>query len=100
HGGFIVGLAALATFSTVRMITDLLGGRGPWVGAKLFAVFGASTLVTIVTPYGLGAWHAVGHAIANPHTREVISDWQPLVRSLLETWRENHVGVVPSVLAI
>ena len=100
HGGFIVGLAALATFSIVRMTTDVLGGRGPWVGARLLAILGASTLVTLITPYGLGTWRAVGQAIANPHTREVINDWQPLTRSIIAMWRENHVGIAPAVLAI
>jgi hypothetical protein len=100
HGGFIVGLAALAIFSSVRVTTDMMGGRGPWVGARLFAILAASTLITLGTPYGIGTWEAVTHAMTNPHTREVIADWQPLSRSLGATWRENHVGVIPAVLAI
>ena len=100
HGGFIIGLATLATFGAMRMTTDILGGRGPRVGAKLLAILIASALVTAFTPYGFGTWHAVGRAMTNPHTREVISDWQPLVRSVIATWRENHVAVMPSIVAI
>jgi hypothetical protein len=100
HGGFIIGLAALATFSTVRMTTDLCGSRGAWVGARLFAILAASTVVTLVTPYGLGTWNAVGHALTNPHTRAVIDDWQPLTSSLVAMWHENHVAALSGLFAI
>ena len=100
HGGFIVGLAALATFSAVRMTTDLLGGRGPWVGAKLLAILAASTLATFVTPYGLGTWRAVGHAMTNPHTREIIDDWQPLMSTFDAMWHRNYAGAVPMIVAV
>lgn len=100
HGGFIVGLAALTTFSTVRITKDVFAGRGPRRGLTLIAVSAASALVTVITPYGIGTWHAVWEAIANPHTGEVINDWQPLMRSFVATWRESPIGVVPSVLAI
>ncbi len=100
HGGFIIGLATLAIFSAVRMTTDLIGGRGPWVGAKLFAILAAGTIVTLATPYGLGTWHAVAHAMTNPRTRAVIEDWQPLLSSLWATWRQNHVAALPDIVAI
>jgi hypothetical protein len=100
HGGFIIGLAALAIFSAVRVTTDLIGGRGPWVGAKLFAILAVSTLVTLANPYGPGGWQAVAHAITNPRTREVIEDWQPLLSSLWATWRQNHVAALPDIVAI
>ncbi len=100
HGGFIVGVGVLGTFSAVRMLTDLRGGRGPWVGVRLLAIVVASTLVTVITPYRLDTWHAVTHAMMNPHTREVISDWQPLLRSTVATWHANHVAVIPTVVAI
>jgi hypothetical protein len=100
HGGFLIGLAALATFSAVRITTDLLGGRGPWVGARLFVILAASIAVTFVTPFGLGTWYAVGHALTNSHTRQVIEDWQPLMRSLIAMWHQNHVGAIPDLFAI
>jgi hypothetical protein len=100
HGGFIIGLAALGTFSLMRLTTDLFGGRGPWVGARLFAILAASIAVTLLMPYGLGTWQAVGHALGNPHTSEVIDDWQPLTRSLIAMWRENPVGAIPDLFAI
>jgi hypothetical protein len=100
HGGFIIGIVALLTFSMVRLITDLRGGRGPWVGARLFAILAVSIAVTLLTPYGFGTWNAVGHALNNPHTSRVIDDWQPLTRSLMAMWRENHVGAIPDLFAI
>jgi hypothetical protein len=84
----------------MRLTTDLFGGRGPWVGARLFAILAASIAVTLLMPYGLGTWQAVGHALGNPHTSEVIDDWQPLTRSLIAMWRENHVGAIPDLFAI
>ncbi len=100
HGSFIIGLAVLGIFTAMRMTTDLLGGRGPRVGMKLLAILVASTLITIVTPYGFGTWHAVAHAMVNPHTRAVINDWQSLPQWMLAMWRENHIGVIPGSLAI
>jgi hypothetical protein len=99
HGGFIVGLGALGTFSAVRLTKDIFAGRGARPGMILLAITAASAIVTMVTPYGIGTWHAVGQAIANPHTREVISDWQPLTRSFVATWREDRAGVIPIVAA-
>ena len=100
HGEFFIGLAALATFSGVRMITDLRGGRGPKVGARFFAILAASTAVTLLTPYGFGTWRAVWHALTDPHTRQVIDDWQPLTRWLIAMWHKNHAGVIPGLVAI
>jgi hypothetical protein len=100
HGEFFIGLAALATFSGVRMTTDLLGGRGPRVGARLFAILAASIAVTLVTPYGFGTWRAVWEALTNPHTRQVIDDWRPLTRSLVAMWHENPAGAIPGLFAI
>ena len=100
HGGFIVGLATLGTFSAIVLLQDLVEGRGAKRGLFLFAMFAASVLVTLVTPYGFGTWSAVAHAMVNPQTREVISDWQPLLRAVVAIWHRNHAGAVPLMLAI
>jgi hypothetical protein len=59
HGGFIIGLAILATFTIVVVIQDLVDGTGTHRPMMLFAILAASTLATLVTPYGIGtgpAW--------------------------------------------
>jgi hypothetical protein len=100
HGEFGIGIAALATFTVVRTITDVRGGRGLSVGVRLLAILAASILVTLATPYGFDTWRAVWHALTNPHTRQVIDDWQPLTSSLIATWRENHAAAIPGLVAI
>ena len=100
HGGFIVGLATLGTFSTIVLVQDLFEGRGSKRGLKLFAIFAASTLATLATPYGIGTWQAVAHAMTNPHTRQVIDDWQPLLGALVAMWHRNRAGAIPMIMAI
>jgi hypothetical protein len=99
HGGFIIGLATLGTFSAVVLVQDLVEGRGSKRGLILFAIFAASTLATLATPYGIGTWKAVARAMTNPHTREVIDDWQPLMSTFDAMWHRNHAGVVPMIVA-
>ncbi len=101
HGGFIMGLAALGTFTAVVFVQDLLLGRGMRRAAWLCAITAASTIATLATPYGVGTWQAVIHALANPHTRTTILDWLSLPQSLLFHWRQSQVaGVAVKILAI
>jgi len=100
HGGFVVGLATLGIFSTVVLIQDLLEGRRPKRGLTMCAIFIASTLVTLATPYGIGAWQAVAHSMTNPRTREVIDDWQPLLSAMIAMWHRNHAGAIPMIAAV
>ncbi|HEY9158370.1 hypothetical protein [Candidatus Binatus sp.] len=101
HGGFIMGLAALGTFTAVVFVQDLLARRGMRRAAWLCAITAASTIATLATPYGVGTWQAVIHALANPHTRTTILDWLSLPQSLLFHWRQSQVaGVAVKILAI
>jgi len=100
HGGFVVGVAALGLFSAVVFMRDSFEGRGMRRGIILLGIFVASTLATLVTPYGIGTWQAVLHAATNPHTRQVIDDWQPLLRAFVAMWHRNHTGAIPMVVAL
>ncbi len=100
HGGFIVGLATLATFGAVVLFEDLFEGRGPQRGFKLLAILVAATLATLATPYGIGTWQAVAHAMANPRTREAVDDWQSLLTALIAMWHRNRVGAIPMLIAV
>ncbi len=101
HGGFIMGLAALGTFTAVVFAQDLVGGRGMRRAMWLSAITAASAIATLATPYGAGTWQAVIHALENPHTRTAIVDWLSMPQSLLYHWRQHHVGgVACKLLAI
>lgn len=100
HGGFIMGLAALGIFSTVVFAQDLYQGRGIRRALTLFAITGASALATVATPYGIGTWEAVWHALRNPYTRQVVKDWQPMHRTFLAMWHEVPGGTYYIVITI
>ena len=88
HGGFIMGLATLGTFSVVVLTQDVLAARGTRRGLRLLGITAASAIATLATPYGIGTWQAVLHALANPVTRTNISDWQPMTTVLLAQVRD------------
>ena len=101
HGGFIMGLAALGTFTAVVFVQDLVARRGMRRAMWLMAVTAASTIATLATPYGVGTWQAVIHALENPHTRTAIVDWLSLPQSLLFHWRQSRGwGVACKILAL
>lgn len=78
HGGFIMGLAAIGVFGAALAVQDLIAGRPVTRGLHLMLIGAAAALATLATPYGVGTWEAVVHALFNPHTRRVIIDWQSL----------------------
>jgi len=101
HGGFIMGLAALGTFTAVVFAQDLVLGRGMRRAMWLLAITAASTIATLANPYGVGTWQAVIHALENPHTRTAIVDWLPLPQSLLYHWGQSRGwGVAVKILAL
>ena len=100
HGGFILGVATLAIYSAVCGVQDLVAGRGV---ARIFR-FGAitilATLATLATPYGIGTWRAVLHALLNPYTRIVVADWQSLWTSIGSRWRTEPLTVMFYEIAV
>lgn len=100
HGGFVIGIATLAIFSGAVTIQDFVEGREMERAMRLVGIVVAATIATLITPYGIGTWRAVSHAIANPQTRKVIDDWQPLLKALIAMWYRNPVGMIPMIIAI
>jgi hypothetical protein len=100
HGGFILGIATLAVYSATAAVQDVVDRRGTARARRLGAITGASALVTIATPYGIGTWHAVLQALFNPYTRIVVADWQPLLRMPAGSWRSESADALYIVLAI
>ena len=100
HGGFIVGLASLGVYTAVVAIQDLIDRKGLRRTTQLIILTIGATAATLLTPYGLGIWVAVMHALHNPLTRNVITDWQPLLFALKIQWSVGHLGVIYYLCAI
>jgi hypothetical protein len=100
HGGFILGVATLGIYAAVSGAQDLLTGRGAARMRRLGAITAAATLATLLTPYGIGTWNAVLHALFNPYTRMVVLDWQPLAASLRSGWHSGELNAVYLELAL
>lgn len=86
HGGFIMGIAALGTYAAVAGAQELLAGSGYRRPARLIAIALAATLATVATPYGIGNWETVAHALRNPYTRLIITEWYPLTTTIYHKW--------------
>jgi hypothetical protein len=82
HGGFILGIATLAIYTAVSTVQDIVDRRGPGRALRLGGFTALAILATLATPYGIGTWRAVLHALFDPYTRIVILDWQPLASGL------------------
>jgi hypothetical protein len=100
HGGFIVGLASLGVYTAIVAIQDLIDQKGIRCTTQLIILTIGATAATLLTPYGFGTWEAVMHALHNPLTRNVITDWQPLLFALRSQWSIGHLGVIYYLCAI
>ncbi len=100
HGGFIMGLAALGIFGATVLIQDVLAGRAITRGFRILSITAASAIATLATPYGLGTWQVVVHALANPYTRTVIIDWQPLTSALFSRVSDYHATYLYILLGL
>jgi hypothetical protein len=69
HGGFAIGLVALA----MAVVRDR---RYLWV-------LGASLLATCVNPYGPGLYVEIWRTLTDPNLRSHISEWRPLTVGVL-----------------
>ena len=94
HGGWIIGLGVLGVFSAAVFVQDLVSGRGMSRGAWLLAVTAAAAVATLATPYGIGTWQAVLHALENPRTHTVIVDWLSLPASIVYHYRAHNYGSI------
>ena len=94
HGGFIMGIAALGIYAACCGFQEVASGRGLRRALGLSAVTVAGALATLATPYGLGNWYAIAHALANPYTRIAVADWQPLLRAIARSLHENPAGAI------
>ncbi len=91
HGGFIMGIAAIGIYGAVSGLQDVVTGRGWGRMTRLVAITCAAILATLATPYGFGTWQTVGHALRNPYTRIVITEWRPLLSAAVVHWQQHQL---------
>ena len=104
HGGFIIGIATMVTYTAVSTAQDIYYRRGSARALRLGGLTALAILATLATPYGIGTWRSVLHALFNPYTHVVIIDWQPLVSSLVknsgsEALRAFYLGLAVAMMA-
>jgi hypothetical protein len=95
HGGYIIGIATLGTYTAVAGAQDLLAGRGWERVRRLGLITVLGTMATLISPYGIENWLVVLNALRVHALRSVINDWQPLMHSMAGQWEINHWGVIP-----
>ncbi len=61
---------------------------------RVLSIAAGATIATLITPYGIDTWYAVGHALRNPVTRIAVADWQPLYAAIIIAWRTSPAGLV------
>jgi hypothetical protein len=94
HGGFAIGIAMLGAYAGVAGLQDLIAGAGFARPFKLALMVLAGTLATLLTPWGIGLWYLVGHALFASNIHVIIVDWMPLTAALTRQWHSNHLGVI------
>ncbi|HZZ07816.1 MAG TPA: hypothetical protein VFE43_04695 [Candidatus Binataceae bacterium] len=100
HGGFFVGLAALAVYTALAAVEDFAAGNGLSRVMRLGGVTAGCVLATLCNPDGIGNWFTVMHTMRNPLTRAVISEWQPLLFKIAEEWHKSPKTAVNFALVI
>ncbi|MEJ2745806.1 MAG: hypothetical protein P8123_09005, partial [bacterium] len=75
HGGFIVGLGAVALYSIAACVNALRKGRLYEVVPALI-LFAASVAVTLVNPYGVTFWSFLYDSVSM--SRAYILEWAPI----------------------
>ena len=100
HGGFILGVATLGIYTAVCTVQDIVDRRGIARALRLCAITALAIASTLATPYGIGTWQAVLHALFDPYTRIVIMDWQPLLTSLVKNLTSEPLSALYLELAV
>lgn len=100
HGGYVVGVAAIATYTAVVAATDLLRGNGRTRGIRLAAITAACALATLANPDGFEVWRTVMTSIADPMVHKGLAEWQPLISRIGFEWRAYPLGVIIYILPL
>ncbi len=91
HGGFIVGIAALGTYTAVSALQDVLAGQGIKRALGLSVITLGSAFATLATPYGVATWATVAHSLFDPYAHMAVIEWRPLLVVIAGRWRAGLV---------
>ncbi len=93
HGGFFMGLVAMAVYGGVVGMLDLRAGHGIRRALWILSITAVSALVTFATPFGIHSWDALIVSIRNPITSRVMADWRPLLTRLWAHPRASGISL-------
>jgi len=100
HGGCLIGVAAIATYTAVAAAAELLRGQGMTRGIRLAAITAACTLATLANPDGIEVWRTVMASITDPIVHQSLAEWQPLITRIGFEWRAYPLGVIIYLLPL
>src|SRR5260370_10898388 len=86
HGGFIMGLVALAVYTGVVALQDMMGGYGGARATRPARIPGAARLAHLLTPNRIDPPEACTPPLQNPQTANAVTDWQPLIFAITTQW--------------
>ena len=93
HGGWVIGIATLAMYAAGATLYDLVKGNGLRRGYHLGVISLSALLATLLNPYGVGLWRAVGWALLAPYKRLANDEWQPMLFAMTRQWHQAHSGI-------
>jgi hypothetical protein len=91
HGGYIVGLGAMAVAAAVFLLQGFLFGDTARKTSAIrlgLVTFGCAA-ATIINPFGVGLWMGVFHSVNDPLIRQIVADWVPLPKLMLSMLRSD-----------
>jgi hypothetical protein len=104
HGGFVIGVAVLGTYSATFALRELFLTRRivrAWRTALVTILCASATLIN---PLGTNLWSQVTHSVTDPVIRLFDRDWLPLHVAIADNWREapldNVAFVIPLILLV
>jgi hypothetical protein len=100
HSGYIVGLAAIGTYTIVALAQDVFNGDAKRRALRLLTLDLTASAATLITPYGFQGWKAILHSVNDQSIRKAIIEWQPLWRAMAHQWHDSPLGEFNYLLAL
>ena len=93
HGGFLMGVLAIATYAAVVGTQDLLAGRGIRRGLVIGTIALLGLAASFANPIATEAWRAIIVSFRDPLTSRVMADWRPLISRLVHEPATSLIGL-------
>jgi len=100
HGGYLVGVAAMATYAAVVAADELRRGQGWGRAMRLAATAAACAFATLANPDGIDIWRTVMNSITDPLVHNGVAEWQPLLSRIGFEWHAYAPGVIIYLLPL